>query len=95
MISRIQRGEASRILGGERAFEKEKTEQRRVRTDLKGDIRASLVIDLPSPCRWGCNHGIEVPGNRPLQPSFLPIIPQDPTHKANPSLGKTAWKPLR
>ena len=95
MISRIQRGEASRNLGGEKVYEKQKTEQRRASTDLKGDIRAALVIDLPGPCRWGCNHGIEVPGTRPLQPNVLPIIPQDPTHKASPSLGKAAWKPLR
>lgn len=37
VISRIRRGEASRIPGG---CVKEKREQRRTRTDLKGDIRA-------------------------------------------------------
>lgn len=34
---------------------------------------------LPGPYRWGCKHGGEVPGNRPLQLCSLPIPHSHPT----------------
>lgn len=51
---------------------------------------ASGLSNLPCSCHWGCYHGSEVPGNRPLQPNSLPSPRIHPTKPTQP----LSWKDL-
>lgn len=66
VISRIKRGDASRMSG---VWETEEKGHRETRTDLKGGIGAWLVRNLPGPCHWGYYHGS---GNKGPAPSSHP-----------------------